>query len=126
MGLDFSHGGAHWGYIGFYHFRKRLAAAENITLDRMDGFEDMDYARDPRLPSLIPRSWDEVDTPIKDLLNHSDCEVELTPEQLVVIAPRLEEIVSVWPPDDRDRIQAERLIEGVRTCIRSGENLEFL
>lgn len=117
MGLDFSHTDAHWAYSGFNRFRTRVAAVLGFDLDRMEGFHG-------------DRSWDSVpsatDEPLIDLLNHSDCDGELTPEQCERIAPRLREAVSLWPADDYDRIKAEMLADGMELAAQSGEPLEFM
>lgn len=112
MGLDFSHGEAHWSYSGFHRFRVELAAAIGVDLDQMQGFGG-------------EISWENVNNPIIPLLNHSDCDGELSPEECRQIAPKLKEIVSNWPEDDYDRRQAERLAEAMETCANEGDALEF-
>jgi hypothetical protein len=69
MGLDFSNNDAHWSYGGFHRFRSRLGNEIGIALDRMQGFGG-------------DVSWDSVHDAIKDLLNHSDCEDQLSPHQM--------------------------------------------
>lgn len=46
MGLDFTHCEAHWSYSGFMVFRRKLAKAIGVDLNRMEGFVGMfaDYA----------------------------------------------------------------------------------
>lgn len=39
MGLDFSHGGAHWSYRGFNRFRRALSKAAAMgNLEEREGF----------------------------------------------------------------------------------------
>ena len=115
MGIRFSPGGANWSYLGFHNFRTRLAGEAGIKLDQMDGFASGE-------PFV---SWNTIDDDIRPLLNHSDCEGELTPEGCAKVAPRLRELVSNWPDDDYDKINALRLAEGMDEAVKSGENLEF-
>lgn len=117
MGLDFTHNRppghhcAQWSYTGFGAFRRRLAEEEEFNLDDMQGF-DGDV------------SWDDVTTDLKPLLNHSDCDGNLTPEECAQVAPRLREIVAGWL-DDYDRRGALRLADCMELCAAAGEKLEF-
>lgn len=120
MGLDISPGDAHWSYGGFHHFRERLATIEGFTLDEMSGFAPFDAPQD-----WTGRSWDDVDTPLKPLLNHSDCDGELTPQECAEVLPRLREVVSRWPIADYDRKAAEALITGMETCVEEQRPLIF-
>lgn len=109
MGLDFSHTEAHWGYIGFNFFRTKLAAEAGIALHCMDGFAaDMlgrTYAKvrisgEDENGNMGPIGfqpvikWSAVNDDIVPLLNHSDCDGELSPEECLKVAPRLRELVS--------------------------------
>lgn len=116
MGLGFSHGDAGWSYSGFHRFRRRLAmAALGIDLDKMRGFVALGEGR----------SWTKLnDDPITLLLNHSDCDGELSPSECHLIAPRLREIVSVWS-DDYDRHHALLLAQGMEQAANAGVPLEF-
>jgi len=117
MGLDFSHSDAHWSYSGFMKFRTHLAECTGIDLDMMEGFGgDGEWS-----PPLTE--------PIIDLLNHSDCDGELTPEQCKIIAPRLRKIVSEWSDSDYmvmyDKKNALLLADGMEEAAANGEPLEF-
>jgi hypothetical protein len=117
MGIDFSHCDAHWAYSGFHRFRVRLALEVGIILDSMAGFD-----------STPAKSWDDIeakDDPIVPLLNHSDCDGVLSPEECRSIAPRLRELVRNWPAEDYDRYQAEMLAEGMDSAAEEGVALEF-
>ncbi|WP_232732753.1 hypothetical protein [Bacillus cereus] len=67
MGLDFNLSRVRWGYISFGNFRRKLAKEIDLDLDAMIGFGG-DF------------SWDLIEDDIKEFLNHSDCEGELTAE----------------------------------------------
>jgi len=112
MGIDFSHTEAHWSYSGFMNFRRRIAQEIEIDLDMMEGFG-----------GDIP--FDSVNDPIMPLLNHSDCEGELTPKECGIVAPRLRELVSTWDDEDYDKRHALYLAEGMDEAVDRNENLIF-
>lgn len=113
MGLGFSHGGASWSYSGFMSFRARLAAKIGLDLGQMQNFNGGS------------RPWEDIIDPIKNLLNHSDCDGELSPEECAVIAPRLRQLVEKWADYDYDKQMALRLAEGMETCATINQPLEF-
>jgi hypothetical protein len=120
MGLDFcAHISwpvgkrAHWSYSGFNQFRGRLAKEVGFNLDQMRGFGgDIEW-------STLPP--DDIHL----LLNHSDCEGELTAEECNRVIPRLDALVRNWPDDDYDKIHALRLIEFMSFCLQWDGTLEF-
>lgn len=113
MGIDFSHCEAHWSYGGFNSARTRLAATVDIVLGEMQGFG-----------GSIP--WDKFDDPITSLLNHSDCDGCLSPDECSSVAPRLTELVWYWPEHDFDRQKFLELAEGMYHAWRANEPLQFL
>jgi len=123
MGLDFSHGDAHWAYSEFHRFRERLAEHEGFDLNAMHGFCAPWRGHDPE--THPDRPWDEITTPLKPLLDHSDADGELTPDECKVVEPRLREIALTWPENDYDRRGALALCNAMRDCILTGESLEF-
>jgi hypothetical protein len=100
--------GAQWSYSGFNSFRQRLAADIGIDLTQMDGFGGEQ------------RSWDTVNDPLKDLLNHSDCDGHLTAEQCAVIGPRLKELAEKWDENEgimfHDKPNALKLAVGMEAA----------
>lgn len=125
MGLDISHGAASWGYIGFNEFRRGLARHEGIDLDKMTGFGHI-YGT----PGT--RSWDDVSTPLKPLLDHADDSGELTSEECRQVAPRLREVIEeLWPQGvteffpKRCRTRGLSLADAMDRAAEAGENLEF-
>jgi hypothetical protein len=106
MGLDFSHGDAHWGYISFNGFRTRLAATTGRTLE---SFWTGQYN----------------DHPLAPLLNHSDCDGEISPEDCARVAPALKAIMEQWPENDSDRHKGLLLVEAMQECVVKKEPLEF-
>lgn len=120
MGIDFSHTDAHWSYGGFARFREALAKHEGIDLDAMEGFRRHGDDR-PRI------SWSTVTTDLKPLLDHSDCDGQLTPEECRQVAPRLREVIdAIWPDErDYDRRTGLELAHGMDVAAQAGEPLEF-
>lgn len=119
MGVDFSHSNAAWPYVAFSIFRGALAAHEGIDLDRMEGFRNKgdDRAR---------VSWDGVTSPLVPLLNHSDCDGELTPDECRQVAPRMRAVVSViWPPGHYNHEAGLLLADGMDAAAAAGEPLQF-
>jgi hypothetical protein len=121
MGLDFSHGGAHFSYGGFMDFRIALAKEIGIPdLRAMKGFGG-------------DISWDDITDPLKDLLYHSDCEGHLTPTQCKKIAPRLREIVDGWEKTHGVdspfcffiRTETLKLADGMVEAAKNKERFEF-
>lgn len=87
MGIDFSHTSAQWSYTGFGAFRRALALFEGFELDDMEGFGG-------------DRAWTTVQTDLAPLLNHSDCDGEMTPAECRQVAPRLRQVIDeLWPAE---------------------------
>src|SRR3546814_10410785 len=71
-------------------------------------------------------SGNTVTSPLKPLLDHSDCDGELTPEEGRQVAPRLREVVkAVWPGDCYDRQTGLALADGMDAAAKANEPLEF-
>ena len=113
MGLDFRGADAHWSYSGFNKFRIRLIAEVGFpgAWDKLINFH------------VVPNGLKKDG--IWPLLNHSDCDGELTVEEMKLIEPRLREIVSRWPEDDYDKQHGLLLADGMLDCILEGIPLEF-
>lgn len=90
MGLDTSHNAWHGPYTAFNRFRVRLAEMVGINLRQMDGYGGNN-------------SWDSVSDGLAPLLNHSDCDGELSPDECKMIADRLDELmpkIQITTPGD--------------------------
>lgn len=134
MGLDFSHNNDQpdhccpgWAYSGFNRFRERLAAAEGFSLSDMQGFSSGNPFKGTRVAGV--RSWDEITTPVKPLLDHPDDGGELTAAECAQVGPMLREVVSGWGADDsrlgRDRDRGLALADCMDICARLDTPLEF-
>lgn len=137
MGIDFNHNRppghhcAQWSYRGFNRFRIRLAASEGFDLEEMQGFSRGDWDLDGDHRMFGTRPWGEITSDLKPLLNHSDCDGELMPEECAQVAPRLREVAESWPnegvamSDAFDYQGALALAECMEICAANGEKLEF-
>ena len=112
MGLDFYGSKAHWSYSGFNHFRKRLANEIGIDLENIQGYGGN-------------LSLNKLQDDIKSLLDHSDCDGELSFQECEKVAPRLRELISDWDDDDYDKVQALLLAEGMEDCATNKQSLIF-
>ena len=111
---------ARWTYSGFGRFRNLLAAEEGFDLGIMEGF-----GSDEQTP------WTGITSPLVPLLNHSDCDGELSAAECAQILPRLTEVHAKWsaPGADQEKaLRAEglgRLIALVRHCAETGAVADF-
>lgn len=140
MGLDFSHGDAHWAYSGFMRFRTKLAAEAGIALQCMESFAwnlselkpykaitiygDSDKKEYIGIQPVI--AWSSINDAIKPLLNHSDCDGELTVKECKKVLPRLRELISKWDDDDLDKVRAIKLADGLKDAIDAKEIFKFI
>ena len=116
MGLDLYNGiseGVYWSYDCFHDFRNKLADIIGISLNEMTGF----YGT---------KSWDNVEDDIVPLLNHSDCDGELSVEECKKVAPRLDEILEKLEDDDYDKKLAKGLVQMMKNCIEHNVSLKFM
>ena len=103
-----------WAYSGFHRFRERLADEVGIPLNNMKGFHEHG------------KPWAEyADEDLLPLLNHSDCDGQMTPAECERVAPRLREIVGRWEEGDYDRMMGERLAGFMERCIEADKPLVF-
>jgi hypothetical protein len=124
MGLDFAIrreeiiDGPGWSCGGFNDFRCRLASEIGINLHDMQGFGS-------RGRGTGSQPWDTIDDPIVPLLDHSDCDGELSAEECREVAPRLRELIGSWPQGDFDRQCAETLADAMDEVARDELVLVF-
>ena len=112
MGLDFNHSQASWSYSGFNRFRHDLATLVGIDLDGMDGFGGN------KLWTSLPPD------PIHILLDHSDCEGDISALDCAKCGPRLYELASKLP-GEYDRKAARLLACDMIECGKKKRTLEF-
>ena len=157
----------HWAYSGFSRFRERIAKTIGVELEMMYGFGSEYSVRRQYLMQVlgIPngdgkgpehygeevyakavewwnenhRTWDTVDSGLVPLLDHSDCEDDLSPEECARIAPALREALDKLEPlslpkaepgtaamvDQRDRENGEALLAMIEFCAKWKRRLVF-
>ncbi len=113
MGLGFSHSTAHWSYIGFMHFRERLALHIGINLHEMAGFSD------------DGKSWSKIKSPLKYLLNHSDCDGQISAKRCGKIWPELKNILLQWDPAHYDVEMGLLLCDGMEQAAKELKPFKF-
>ena len=115
MGVQFSHCKANWMFNSYMVFRQALASEAGIRLFDMEGF------------SFGPgESWDTVDDDIVPLLVHSDHSGEFSVEECKTISPRLIELIDGWGENNRNKVQALILAEGMELAVKCNEPLRFV
>lgn len=109
---------ASWSYGGFNRFRVRLAESIGFVLDNLEGFNQTGK-------NIV--KWDTMKDGIKPLLNHSDCDGELTPKECAKVAQRLREIVSAWTSveDEYDKRNGLLLADMMDECVAKKVPLIF-
>lgn len=141
-------------YGAFARLRAALAATINVELEWMWGFRPMaleiarmrglpenDAARAPDYQAWEreqvawwderARQWEDVDSGLVPLLNHSDCDGELSPEECRTVAPALAEAITKLPAEDVPpgvttyRSKAQDLLGMIEACAKYDRQLLF-
>ncbi len=112
MGIDFSHCEAHWAYSGFMRFRSKLTETLGYTHSLNMMYEDGTYTR-------------MQNEPIYPLIDHSDCDGNLSVEEMKQILPQLKDIINRWPDNEYDKKRGLELIEGMETAVTNNEPMVF-
>jgi len=115
--LDKKYTGASWSYSGFHHFRELLASSIGLSLDQYQGFTNTERTQPPY-------QWEWVQSPLKYLLNHSDCDGRLSPAICKQIYPELEKILEHWEPS-YDKTAGELLVKQLKRCVKQKKYLIF-
>lgn len=108
-----------WSYSGFMDFRVRVASSVGIELRSMEGFS----ADGEGCP------WSAVETDMKALLQHSDCEGEMTAEECAKVEPELRRVIESWlePPEvDYDKRTGLRLCDAMKLVAESGQPAKLI
>tara|TARA_R110000772_G_scaffold6250_5_gene21941 strand:- start:2067 stop:2417 length:351 start_codon:yes stop_codon:yes gene_type:complete len=115
MGLDTSHNCWHGPYSSFGRFRDVLAKEIGINLKDYFG-----YGGDNPTKHL-----EDIDHDIMPLLNHSDCDGELSVEDSKRIVKGLESILETYTEDDYFRDKMIQFRDGLLDAISSNEVVDF-
>jgi hypothetical protein len=123
MGLHVTHDCWTGSCGAFNDWRRKLATAAGIDLDKMEGFCDDGI----RWAALAP-------DPLHVLLQHSDCDGDIAIEHLVPLADRLCQLMSKLVEQDRsgpglrwlsDLAITEQFVAGLRLAADLGQRVEF-
>jgi hypothetical protein len=130
MGLNTTHGAWDGPYSMFNTFRYAVAKRIGIDLDEYFGYNP--YGT---------KELDSIDHAVKYLLDHSDCDGELTTSQATMVAFGLEQIMNAITLDEMQeniilnikanyRMQdfyqdCEKFKNGCLNAVRKNENLIF-
>ncbi|MFA6917022.1 MAG: hypothetical protein WC222_11535 [Parachlamydiales bacterium] len=114
MGLDTSNNAYHGSYGYFNDFRTWLASKININLDDCIGFGG----------SKI--ELQTIDHKIIPLLDHSDCDGELTPEECKTIALGIQEILDSFVPEEKEKDFIEVVKQFQQGCLDAVDNNEII
>ncbi len=149
MGLNCSHDAFHGAYGKFHRWRRTLAdLADYPLLDIMAGFYTQDtedhcrvlldadahftpnIVKDLFYNDFLPISWDNFkDDPLIELLRHSDCAGDISPESCEKIADRIEyvtsNIVKNVVIDEQFITITETFVKGLRAAHEANEPLIF-
>jgi len=113
VGLGFSHGDAHWSYSGFMRFRNKLTETLGYTVPLGEMYYHGSHIQ-------------MKNEPIFPLINHSDCDGNLTVEEMQQILPQLEGIINRWDDDDYEKPLGLRFVTSIKEAIEADEPLEFM
>jgi hypothetical protein len=111
MGLDVSHGDFHMSYSGFNELRQRISKSLGFNLSNFQGFGGN-------------KRWYECKSPIKALLNHSDCDGDLTVPEMINMLPELKRVCKSWE-ESIYKNSFEELIESIEIAIQHKQPLIF-
>ena len=141
MGLDTTHGAWRGPYSSFNRWRTELAKRLGIPLSLMEGFyprkNDSGFIHPfsmvmlaiennsmgakeqfERETSMFPLLWESFKpNPLHELLYHSDCDGELTPQQCKSIADSLDLIIKESPLPDGESDFIEKCIQFRDGCL---------
>lgn len=116
MGVDFwflKHSDVYMSYTTFHQIRKTLAQGIGMNLDEMKGYGGSG-------------KWEDWNDDLIPLLNHSDCEGQLTWKECQRIYPRLREIANrVHWENEGDKELALNLADVMEECAKKKMYLEF-
>jgi hypothetical protein len=130
MGLSFHVDGyefdCSFSYASFHEFRKKIAFSIGIDLEEMQGFRkrhpvDKDYVK------IGYKSWNDVKSPLKYLLNHQDDTGFLNSEQCKIIVPHLKMILILWEDEEISIFKQNglSLVDAMEYCAEFKKKLNF-
>ena len=117
MGLNTTHGCYDGPYSSFNDLRRWIALQIFIDLDKMEGFDEDNKGS----------SWNAILHPITPLLDHSDCDGELTPDECRSIIEGAQMILHKIDPADWKEMEVllKTFSNGCNKAIEKGETVYF-
>jgi hypothetical protein len=110
-----------------------IADQIGINLLDMEGYSDRDYSNPKRKKGTI--KWETINDDLKYLLNHSDCDGQISPLRCKKIADRLKEIIGDREvPEDRFSSRdkegwhlwsTKQFMKGCKKAFKNNEPLKF-
>jgi hypothetical protein len=115
MGLDTTHGAFNGAYSSFYRFRDELSKLVNeLSTGAYSGYG-----------GSIPFARIEDDG-IRRLLDQSDCDGEISPEDCKLIADSLDKFLDKMDPESELYSRSLQFRDGCLLAHSKGETLEFM
>lgn len=117
MGLDTSHDAWHGSYSTFNQWRTEIAKAAGMP----PLFDMVGFGGNIEWSTLEPND-------IHILLNHSDCDGEITWQDCKLVADALTKLLDKLPDENMYfsvKYRAEQFIKGCMLAYESKENLDF-
>lgn len=126
MGLDVSHDCWHGGYISFTTWRCQLGLVAGVAAKKLPM-----QAGGPPLIDYVDTASMQEDDPLRMLLEHSDCDGQIFPEEAIPLADRLEALLPMLPDGDGGghignwKSKTQMFVDGLRRAAAAGEVVEF-
>lgn len=114
MGLDTTHDAFHGSYGSFDKMRYWLASQINIDLDEYYGYGPGE------------KKIESIQHEIMPLLNHSDCDGQLSPDECKKIASGIKKILDEVPYDDSPYSNYQMSLRFMHGCLAASKKIETI
>jgi hypothetical protein len=145
MGLYISYDAFEGAYSSFHRYRKELAKRIGIPLDLMEGFysnethnmfsllnslypkgDEVEMILIREFQKILPLKWRSFKpNPLHKLLNHSDCDGNLSLMNIKKIVPELKKLLNEDEKETEFYKKTKQFIEGATEAIKNKVGLEF-
>lgn len=112
MGLDTTHNAWHGPYSSFNTFRVNMAKMIGMDLNKMEGFGG-------------DTPFSQFDDDLCILLDHSDCDGDISPEDCKKLSVRLDELIKKMHPQTSVYQFAKQFSAGCKLAASRNETLKF-
>lgn len=117
MGLDLSHGNFHMTYGGFHKLRVLIANSLGVYTDHKNLYPSVGYESANNSQLLKTHA-------IYPFIIHSDCDGEMSVDELKQVIPALESVAIMWI-ESNNKYFLTCLIDSMKCAIEADEPLEF-